>query len=50
MLIVAGVITPPDMLSQIIVTFPLVILYEVSITLAKRVERTEKEEEAKEWS
>ena len=50
MLIVAGVITPPDMLSQVIVTLPLVLLYEVSITLAKKVERAEKEEEAKEWS
>lgn len=49
MLVVAGVITPPDMLSQIIVTFPLVILYEVSIVLAKRVEKAEKKEEL-EWS
>lgn len=39
MLIVAGVITPPDVLSQIIVTLPLVLLYEISILLAKKVER-----------
>lgn len=38
MLIVAGVITPPDMLSQVVVTFPLIILYEISILLAKKVE------------
>lgn len=39
MLIVAGVITPPDVLSQIVVTFPLVLLYEVSIRLSKNVEK-----------
>ncbi|MFL5789411.1 MAG: twin-arginine translocase subunit TatC [Flavisolibacter sp.] len=50
MLIVAGIITPPDVLSQIIVTLPLILLYEVSIVLAKKVERTELEEEKKEWS
>lgn len=49
MLVVAGIITPPDMLSQIIVTLPLVVLYEVSIVLAKRVEKAEKKEEL-EWS
>lgn len=41
MLIVAGVITPPDVLSQVIVTIPLVLLYEISIVLSKRVERTQ---------
>jgi sec-independent protein translocase protein TatC len=50
MLIVAGIITPPDVLSQIIVTLPLILLYEVSIILAKKVERLEIEEENKEWS
>jgi sec-independent protein translocase protein TatC len=50
MLIVAGIITPPDVLSQIIVTLPLILLYEVSIILAKKVERQEKEEEMREWS
>ena len=49
MLVVAGIITPPDMLSQIVVTLPLILLYEVSIMLAKKVERKEKEEEL-EWS
>jgi sec-independent protein translocase protein TatC len=47
---VAGIITPPDVLSQIIVTLPLILLYEVSIILAKKVERQEKEEEMREWS
>ena len=50
MLVVAGIITPPDVLSQIIVTLPLILLYEVSIILAKKVERAEKEAEIREWS
>jgi sec-independent protein translocase protein TatC len=33
-LILAAVITPPDVISQIIVTIPIVILYEVSILIA----------------
>jgi len=37
-LIVAAIITPPDVFSQIIVTIPLWLLYEVSIIVAKRVE------------
>jgi sec-independent protein translocase protein TatC len=52
MLIVAGVITPPDVLSQVIVTLPLILLYEVSIILVKKVEKQEQEEEnaVQEWS
>lgn len=38
-LVVAAVITPPDVISQIIVTVPLVGLYEISILLAARTER-----------
>lgn len=38
-LIVAAIITPPDVVSQILVSLPLVLLYEVSILLAARVER-----------
>ncbi len=34
-LIVAAVVTPPDVISQLIVSFPLVILYECSIIVAK---------------
>jgi sec-independent protein translocase protein TatC len=49
-LIVAAFITPPDVASQIIVTIPLYLLYELSIVIAKRVERQMKEEEDKEWS
>lgn len=40
-LIVAAIITPPDVFSQIIVTMPLWLLYEVSVLVAKRVEPKE---------
>ena len=40
-LVVAAVITPsPDWMSQMIVTIPLVILYELSIIISKRVYKT----------
>ncbi len=50
MLILTGIITPPDMLSQIICTIPLIILYEVSILLCVKVEKKQKKEEAEDWS
>lgn len=37
LLIIAAVITPPDVFSQILVTIPLVALYEVSIIVSSRV-------------
>lgn len=46
--IVAAIITPPDMLSQIICAIPLVLLYEISILLCKRVEK--KDKTTPEWS
>jgi sec-independent protein translocase protein TatC len=49
-LIVAGVITPPDVISQVICTIPLMILYEVSIVLTAKVQREKAKEEAEEWS
>jgi len=49
MLIVASMITPPDMLSPIICTLPLMLLYEISILLCVKVEKQEKKEEA-EWN
>jgi sec-independent protein translocase protein TatC len=49
-LIVAAIITPgPDVISQMTVAIPLLLLYEISILLTKRIER-EKAEEEKEWS
>ena len=41
-LILAAIITPPDILSQIIVAIPILVLYEVSIFIAKIVTRNEK--------
>jgi sec-independent protein translocase protein TatC len=49
--IVASIITPPDMLSTIICSIPLILLYEISILLCKNVEKREKREEVNpEWS
>lgn len=42
MLIIAAVVTPPDVVSQVIVTIPLVILYEISILISARMERLPK--------
>ena len=48
-LIMAAIITPPDVFSQLMVTLPLWILYEVSILVASRVApEDEKEEEVRE--
>ncbi|MBB78987.1 MAG: twin-arginine translocase subunit TatC [Crocinitomicaceae bacterium] len=38
-LILAAIITPPDLISQIIVGIPIALLYESSILIAKRVEK-----------
>jgi sec-independent protein translocase protein TatC len=50
MLVLAGIITPPDMISQIVCTVPLIILYEVGILLCVKVEKKQKQEEKAEWS
>lgn len=39
LLIIAAIITPPDVLSQMIVSIPLVLLYEISIFISARVEK-----------
>ncbi len=39
MLIIAAVVTPPDVVSQMIVTIPLIILYEMSILISARMNR-----------
>jgi sec-independent protein translocase protein TatC len=36
-LVVAAIITPPDVFSQVLVSLPLLLLYEVSIGISKRV-------------
>jgi sec-independent protein translocase protein TatC len=49
-LIIAAVITPgPDLISQVSVALPLMLLYEISIILSRRVEK-DREREEKEWS
>ena len=39
MLIVSAIITPPDMFSQILVVFPLIVLYEFSIGVSNRINK-----------
>jgi sec-independent protein translocase protein TatC len=43
-LIVAAIITPPDVLSQIIVTIPIMLLYEASILISVLVVRSQERE------
>lgn len=50
MLVISGIITPPDMLSQIVCCIPLIILYEVGVVLTKRVEKRDAQQEIAEWS
>lgn len=49
-LILAGIITPPDVISQIICTIPLWLLYEISIWLTAKVQKEKALEEKEEWS
>ena len=37
-LIISAIITPPDIMSQIMVSFPLLILYEISIKISARMQ------------
>ncbi len=41
-LILAAVITPPDIISQVLVAIPVLILYEIGILVAKRIEISKK--------
>jgi sec-independent protein translocase protein TatC len=45
LLIVSAVITPPDMVSAIIVCIPMIILYEISIVVSKIVFRKQQEQD-----
>lgn len=38
-LILSAIITPPDIASQVLVTLPIMVLYEVSIWISKRVQK-----------
>jgi len=44
-LILSAVITPPDLISQVIVSIPIVLLYEISILVTAGVERNRRKEE-----
>ena len=48
--VVAAIFTPPDPISQISLAIPIILLYEVSIYMAKLVEKKRREEEAAEES
>lgn len=50
LLIIAAVITPPDVFSQILVCIPLIILYEISIYISRFVVRRKKKRELSEES
>lgn len=43
-LILSALITPPDLISQVIVGIPIVILYEVGILVSRRVEKKSKKQ------
>ena len=47
LLLLAAIITPPDVISQFIVAIPMAILYEVSIFIASVIARKEKKRAAK---
>ena len=47
-LALSAIITPPDIFSQILVAFPLILLYEVGIGISKRILRQRNQEELKE--
>ncbi|EGK09154.1 twin-arginine translocase subunit TatC [Kroppenstedtia eburnea] len=52
MVVLAALVTPPDFVSNILVTIPLILLYEVSIWLSARVYRrieAEDEERERRW-
>jgi sec-independent protein translocase protein TatC len=47
-LIVAAIVTPPDPLSQMLITIPLYLLFEISILISSAVARRKAKEEAEE--
>lgn len=44
MLLLSAIITPPDVFSQIMVAFPLVILYEIGIVISRHIEKKREKE------
>jgi len=47
-LIMAAILTPPDMVTQLLIAGPLYLLYEASIIICKRVYKKQEEEDRKE--
>nr|WP_246581511.1 twin-arginine translocase subunit TatC [Echinicola shivajiensis] len=45
-LVLSAIITPPDVISQLLIAMPILVLYETGIMIAKRLERRKREEEA----
>ena len=45
----AAIVTPPDIVSQIIVSIPMLLIYEVSIFISAIVEKRRLKELANEW-
>ena len=45
-LVIAALITPPDVVSQIMVAIPMLVLYEISIVLCTIVEKNKIKEES----
>jgi len=46
-LILGALITPPDPFSQMLIALPLMLLYQISIVIAKRIERRKERQESK---
>ena len=44
-LALSAIITPPDIFSQIMVAFPLIILYEIGIGISRRIMRKQEQQE-----
>ena len=49
-LVLAAIITPPDVLDQLLVFVPLYLLYEVSILISARTYAKKEKAEIEEWS
>ena len=47
-LILAAVITPPDVISQVLIAMPILVLYETGIQIAKRLEKKRAQQELEE--
>ena len=47
-LVLAALITPPDIISQVIVAIPMIVLYEVSIKISKFIVKKQKIESEQE--